>query len=172
MGEERRDTALQGVAPAVHARGMGARVQAEVGGAVPRVAGHGVGRARCRPIARAVGDVRGERARPEFRLEGAKAGVPRQACAGARGKFARNSWCWARRVGSGRGREGALRSSEHELTIVTLASATRRQARVRRGGAYRQVKSSQGSSRALNRLPDTHVVVGIRTPFLSVCVSY
>ena len=42
---------------------------------MPRVAGHGVGRARCRPIARAVGDVRGERARPEFRLEGAKAGL-------------------------------------------------------------------------------------------------
>ena len=42
---------------------------------MPRVAGHGVGRARCRPIARVVGDVRGERARPEFRLEGAKAGL-------------------------------------------------------------------------------------------------
>ena len=75
MGEERRDTALQGVAPAVHARGMGARVGAEVGGAVPWVAGHGEGRARWRPFARAGGDVRGERARPEFRLEGAKAGL-------------------------------------------------------------------------------------------------
>ena len=75
MGEERRDTALQGVAPAVHACGMGARVRAEVGGAVPWVAGHGEGRARWRPFARAGGDVRGERARPEFRLEGAKAGL-------------------------------------------------------------------------------------------------
>ena len=33
------------------------------------------GCARWRPIARAGGDVRGERARPEFRIEGAKAGV-------------------------------------------------------------------------------------------------
>ena len=39
------------------------------------VAGHGEGRARLRPIARAGGDMRGERARPEFRLEDAKAGV-------------------------------------------------------------------------------------------------
>ena len=54
----------QGVAPAVLARGIGARVGAEVGGAVPCVAWHGVGRARA-----------GERARPEFRLEGAKTGV-------------------------------------------------------------------------------------------------
>jgi hypothetical protein len=59
----------------VHARGMGARVGAEVGGAVPWVAGHGEGRARWRPNARAGGDVRGERARPDIRLEGAKAGV-------------------------------------------------------------------------------------------------
>ena len=65
----------QSVAPAVHARGMGARVGAEVGGAVLWVAGHGEGRARWRPFARAGGDVRGERARPEFRLEGAKAGL-------------------------------------------------------------------------------------------------
>ena len=42
---------------------------------MPWVAGHGEGRARWRPIARAVGDVRGERARPEFRLEGAKVRV-------------------------------------------------------------------------------------------------
>jgi hypothetical protein len=54
----------QGVAPAVLVRGIGARVGAEVGGAVPCVAWHGVGRARA-----------GERARPEFRLEGAKTGV-------------------------------------------------------------------------------------------------
>ena len=54
----------QGVAPAVLVRGIGARVGAEVGGAVPWVAWHGVGRARA-----------GERARPEFRLEGAKTGV-------------------------------------------------------------------------------------------------
>ena len=60
----------QGIATAVHARGIGARVCAEVGGAVPWVAGHGVGRAR--------GDVQGKRARaarPECPLEGAKAGV-------------------------------------------------------------------------------------------------
>ena len=66
---------------------------------MPRVAGHGVGRARCRPIARAVGDVRGERARPEFRLEGAKAGLPRQASAGAWGKFARSAASWERTRG-------------------------------------------------------------------------
>ncbi len=59
----------------MHARGMGARVGAEVGGAVPWVAGHGEGRARWRPNARAGGDVRGERARPDIRLEGAKAGM-------------------------------------------------------------------------------------------------
>ena len=76
----------QGIATAVHARGIGARVGAEVGGAVPWVAGHGVGRAR--------GDVQGERARPECRLEGAKVGVQGRRVR-VRWAFTRNRWLGA-----------------------------------------------------------------------------
>jgi len=68
---------------------------AEVKGAVLWVAGHGEGRGRWRPIARAGGDVRGARAAriPVGSCQGRGAG---KACAGARGKCARKSWCWAR----------------------------------------------------------------------------
>ena len=112
----------QGVAPAVHARGMGAHVGAEVGGAVPWVAGHGEGRALATHWARGRGRAWGARAAriPVGRCQGRGAG---KACAGARGKFAPKSWCWARRVGSradeGRGSTLFVEQILSEFTHVT-----------------------------------------------------
>ena len=78
---------------------------------MPWVAGHGEGRARWRPIARAGGDVRGERARPDIRLEGAKAGVQGRRVR-VRGADSLG------RVGVGRGELGADEGHEDALCFV------------------------------------------------------
>jgi hypothetical protein len=99
----------------VHARGMGVLVRAEVGGAVPWLAGHGEGRARWRPIARAGGDVRGERARPDIRLEGAKAGV--------QGRLVRVRGADSLgRAGVGRGELGADEGHEDALCLSSACT--------------------------------------------------
>ena len=102
----------------MHARGMGARVGAEVGGAVPWVAGHGEGRARWRPIACAGGDVRGERARPDIRLEGAKAGVQGRRVR-VRGADSLG------RAGVGRGELGADEGHEDALCLSSACTFLR-----------------------------------------------
>ena len=66
----------QAVAAIMHMHGGGARVVAEVGGAVPRVAWHGVGCASRTPSCARAGGAPRARARPEFRLEDAKQRAP------------------------------------------------------------------------------------------------
>ena len=127
----------QGIATAVHARGIGARVCAEVGGAVPWVAGHGVGRAR--------GDVQGKRARaarmPVGRCQGRGAG---KACAGA--GHSRVIAGWARRVGASSGIVRTL-----WIGIAHKASARSELAVL---GTYCTVRSERARFQAPRR--DTH----------------
>jgi len=66
----------QVVAAIMHTRGGGARVVAEVGGAVPRVARLGVRCASSSSSRARAGGAPRARARPKFQLEDAKRGVP------------------------------------------------------------------------------------------------